>query len=379
MQKTAIVLLPVAILAAVLVFFLARSRQEPDGGLSGPVGILKKGQSPDSAGAESVRLRAENEKLKKEVEAARRRAEEAEARVAKLESGSEPAADPKKAGAKKGDWRSRRDAELEAKVKSMAWRKNVRGVIEYWKELEKARLEGRAPQFTPELNSLLSSLTADMIELSKFLGLEGGNSYDVFQNKVVGAAWEDAFFQETVGGTLTEEQLARLRATSIYEQDPDWDFTAGNILERWKKLIERNQAYGTETAGILTPEQQALVAKTVTPTYMLSLYAAYGERSLSGAGEVTDYWLTSFKLSADHRAAVEPVAAEYMTSLKALTQSYAAQYGATLPRDADFEFRLKALELQIAAEKRLSESLNLDPEQAKKLLKGSGSAIKLAN
>ncbi|HZL73179.1 MAG TPA: hypothetical protein VFC86_11995, partial [Planctomycetota bacterium] len=140
-----------------------------------------------------------------------------------------------------------------------------------------------------------------------------------------------------------------------------------------------NQAYGTETAGILTPDQLAQVSKTVTPTFMLSVYGAYSERTLSGAGAVTDYWLESFKVPADQRATVDAVAADFTKQLSQLTQTYAQQYGATLPRDADFEYRLKALELQIAAEKKLAESLPVDAEQLKKLLKGSGSVIKLAN
>lgn len=374
-MNKALFVLPVLALAVLIAAFVVMQKRTPDGPLEGPGGILKKGESSTSA-AESARLRAEVEKLRKDVEAARRRAEEAEARVTQLESGTvSAAADPKKASARKGDWKKRRDAELEAKVKSMAWRRNVKSVIDYWKELEKARAEGRAPQMTPELMSTLNGLTADMNELSKFLGLEGGNSYEVFQNEVVGTAWQDAFFQEIGGGTITEDQLARLRATSLYDQDPDWDLSKGNILEQWKNLIERNRAYGTETAGILTPDQHALVAKAVTPTYMLSLYAQYGERTLSDAAAVTDYWLDSFKISADQRAAVEAVAAEFVRRQAEI----ASQYTGARTRDAEFDYLLKILEAQMAAEKRIAETVQVDPELASKMLKGSGALLKLAN
>jgi len=224
----------------------------------------------------------------------------------------------------------------------------------------------------------LTQLGKDAEELHKFLGVESPSAYDSFKNEVVSEAWVDAFLQEVAGGTLTEDQLTRLRSTSLYDND-DPDFQDGNFFEGWKRLILHNQAYGTETAGILTPDQLAQVSKTVTPTFMLSVYGAYSERTLSGAGAVTDYWLESFKVPADQRATVDAVAADFTKQLSQLTQTYTQQYGATLPRDADFEYRLKALELQIAAEKKLAESLPLDAEQLKKLLKGSGSVIKLAN
>ena len=378
MQKGVIVLLPVAVLAVLVLVFVLMKRREPEGGMAGPVGILKKGAGSDSSGGDSARLREELEALRKENEAIRRRAEEAEARVAKLEGESSTPAAPKKAAAKKGDWKSRRDAELEAKVKTMAWRKNVKGLIDYWKELEKSRAEGRAPRMDPDMVQTLTQLTADAGELHKFLGIEGNNIYDSFKNDVVSEAWMDSFLQEVTGGTLTEEQLARLRGTSLYDNEEP-DLMEGNLFESWKYLIEHNRAFGTETAGFLTPEQLAQVSKTVTPTFMLSVYAAYSERTLSGAGAVTDYWLDSFKVPAEQRASVEAVAADFTKQLTALTQTYTTQYGATLPRDADFEFRLKALELQVAAEKKLVESLPLDAEQLKKFLKGSGAVIKLTN
>jgi hypothetical protein len=352
--------------------------REPDGGLGGPIGILKPGPAPDSAGGDSIRLRAENEKLKKEVEKLKKEVEEAEARVAKLEGGSAPAAEPAKPAVKKGDWKTRRDSELEAKVKSMAWRKNVKSLIDYWKEIEKSRAEGRAPRIDPDMGAQLAQLTADAKELHTFLGIESKSIWDAMKNKVVGEAWMDATLQELAGGTLTDAQLARLRATKLYDGDEP-EGLDDNSFEAWKYLLLHNQSYTTETAGVLSAEQLAQVAKGASPTFMMSIYAQYSERTVSGAAGVTDYWLDSFKLAADQRAAVEAVAGDFAARLAELNQSYVSRYGASVPRDADFEWRLKALDLQKTAEKQLVETLALDAEQSKKLLKGSGSVIKLAN
>jgi hypothetical protein len=380
MNKTALVLLPVAALAIVILVFAVMARRDASPA-SGDLARPTKVGGGDAGSAESARLREEVEALRKEVEATRKRAEEAELKLAEasaIPAAADPAKEPKKAAAKKGDWKTRRDAELEAKVKSMEWRKNVKGLVDYWRELEKSRAEGRSPRMSPDLVAQLTQLNKDAAELHKFLAIEGGNVYDSFKNEVVSEAWVDSFLQEVSGGTLTEEQLVRLRATSPDDnQEPD--IMDGNLFESWKYLIKHNQAYGTETAGLLTPEQQGLVSKTVTPTFMLSVYAAYSERTVSGPAAVADYWLDSFKLPVEQRAAVDAVAGDFTKRLAELNQAYASQYGATLPRDADFELRLKALDLQMAAEKQLVEGLNLDAETLKKFLKGSGSVIKLAN
>ena len=379
MQKTAFVLVPIAVLAVLaLVFFKVLRRDPAD---ARPDSTSSKAAADPATTAELTRLRAELETLRKESEAQKKRAEAAEAKLsttaAEGASSVAPADAPKAAAKKGGDWKRRRDAELEAKVKSMEWKKNVKGLIDYWKELEKSRAEGRAPRMDPDMVERLTQLTKDAGDLHAFLGMEGKNVWDSFGNELVQEAWMDAMLHDLTGGTVTEEQLARLRNTPLYRTD-DPDFRGGNILEGWKELMEYNKSYTRDTAGVLTPEQSSQVSQGVPPTFMLRVYAQYAERTLSGAGAVTDYWLESFKVGAEQRAAVEPVAADFAKQLSQLTQTYTQQYGATLPRDADFEYRLKALELQIAAEKKLGESLQLDADQLKKLLKGSGSVIKLA-
>jgi hypothetical protein len=383
MQKFAFILLPVAALVVLAVVFSRVARREAADAKD--KAASKQGASPEAGTSPEVaRLQKQVDDLVKEAAAQRKRAETAEAKLAEAASESATAAsDEKKAAPKKPDWKTRRDSELEAKVKSMEWRRNVKGVIAYWKELEAARLEGRSPQYSPELMGPLNALQADMGELAKFLGIEGGNTYDVFKNGLVGEAWQDAFFQEIGGGALTEGQLAKLRATSLYESDDeDWQAGAGNILEQWSKLIEHNRAYGTETAGILTQEQHALVAKTVTPTYMLSLYAGYSERTMTGTGpdvaqSVANYWLKSFNLPEDQRAVVEAAAAEYVRRQAEIAQAVSNQHGGLKSRDAEYDLLVRTIEAQIAVEKKLSETLHLDPEQAKKLLKGSGAVIRI--
>src|SRR5688572_5154105 len=131
----------------------------------------------------------------------------------------------------------------------MAWRKSVKGVIGYWKAVEEARAEGRAVQYTQDLVAPLNALQADIKELSKLLGLGEGEDFRIFQNELINSAWMDSFLQEVAGGTITEEQFARLRQTDVYRPDPDWVFnmTDGNSLESWKHQIEQNWAYGKET------------------------------------------------------------------------------------------------------------------------------------
>jgi hypothetical protein len=382
MQKAAIVVLPVAVLAVVVCALVLRRDAQP----SRTSESSKKSAATDSAAAsETARLRAELETLRKEEEKQRKRAESAEARLAgaaAASSNSNTAADAKKAAAKRADWKTRRDSELEAKVKTMAWRKNVKGVINYWKEIEAARAEGRSVQYSPELMAPLNALQANMNELARFLGIEGEDSFRVFHNEVVHEAWMDAIVQEIGGGDVTEAQLARLRQTSLYDPDPDWEFGESNLLESWKVQVEKNRVFTSETVGILTADQHALISRTVTPSYLLSTMG-YSERSIPGGAQapqaIADFWQKSFKIPDDQRAALEAAAADYVRRHAEIAQAVSAQHGGLKSREAEFDLLLKTIEAQVAAEKKLAETLLLDPELAKKFLQSSGAVLRLTH
>jgi hypothetical protein len=377
MQKTLFVALPMAALAAailVVAVVLRKERAESPAPDSNSKTASSRGRilTPE----ESARLLKENERLAEENRKLRQE-KEALAGKASGEPESEAVTDFEKA-LRKANWKTRKDAHLAAKVKSMPWKKNVQGVIAYWKEIEAAREEGRPPEYSKELLEPLQLLQKDMVELAEILGTSADG--EVFRNELVGSAWMDAFFQEITGGSITEAQLASLRETTLYSAEPQ---ELPNRLENWKMYIERNRAFGTETSGILTAEQQALVSSTVSPTYLLSVSAAYGEKTFTGmapetASGVASYWIKTFKLAEDQRAAVEAVAADYVRYQAEIAQAVAAQYGSVTTRDAQYDLLIKSLEAQIAAEKKLAETLHLTSEQAQKLLKGSGVVLKIA-
>ena len=384
MKKAALIALPIGAVVALFVLFYVKrdSRRE---GREEPAGAGARRLGSSGTDAELARLRAEVDSLRTEKEAQRKRAEAAEAKLATPSedvSNASSAEDAKKAAAKKGDWKKRRDSELEAKIKSIDWRKRVKGLIDYWKEVEKARAEGRAPHMNPEMIDQLTKLQSETVELAKMLGLENDISWKAFQNVLVAEAWGDSFLQEMTGGSLTEDQLAKLRQTDIYKDDDSSYDLNRNFLEQWHTAIEHNRAYGAETLGILTPEQHAQVTSTITPTYMLSVYASYSERVIPGTGAaalegVSAYWQKNFQIPAEHAAAVQTVAAEYVRRHAEIAAAVSAQYGGLKSRDAEFAFLLQTIEAQMEAEKKLSETLQLTAEQLKLFQKGSGSVIKL--
>jgi hypothetical protein len=385
MQKVALVVLTVVALALLgfVFLFLSKGQASPVGREDSAAAATRSGGP--ASDAELARLRAEVESLRKQVESQKKRAEAAEERLAGAgsdEVSGPAAAEAGKAAAKKGDWKTRRDSELEAKVKSIDWRKRVKGLVDYWKEVEKSRAEGRAPQMTPGMIDQLTRLQNDTVELARMLGLENDLSFKAFQNGLVAEAYMDAFLQELTGGTISEDQLAKLRLTDLYTPDDDSAYDPNrNLLEQWRELVEHNQAFGPQTLGILTQEQHGQVTSAVTPAFMLSVYASYSERTLPGgagaAESVAAFWQKSFQIPAEQSEAVQAVAAEYVRRQAEIAAAVAAQYGGMKSREAEFDLLLKTLELQIAAEKKLSETLHLTPEQQKLFLKGSGSVIKL--
>jgi len=383
MNRLPIVLVPVVLAAGLIAVLLASRAQRPEAPPEVTAASRRAANSAGEAQAESARLRKELEAMRADLEKQEARAAKLEADLARARSaeGTTTDAPESKAAARKGDWKTRHDAEFEAKVKAMPWRKHVKSLVEYWKEVEKSRAEGRAPRLTPDMIEGLTKLQGDSVELAKTLGLEG-DPYKAFQNDVVSRAWHDNFLQELSGGSLTEEQIARLRETKIYANDPEPDFANGSLFEAWKHLVDANKAYVTDTQGILTADQYALVSKSVTPTFMMSVYAVYSEKTIAASGAdaakaVALFWQESFKLPAENLAGLETIAAELVRQQGALAQAHSAQYGASPPREAEFELLIKSIDLQMAAEKKLVESLALDAEASKKFLKGSGAVLKI--
>lgn len=378
MQKFGFIVLPVVAIAVIALLLYRNPRREP----ADPASAAK---SSSAGSAETSRLRAEIESLRAEVQRQKQLYNEAQLKLLEIHASRvDPGADAddKKSAEKKADWKKRRDAELEAKVKAIDWRKRVKGLIDYWQEMEKSRQEGRPPRMNPEMTEQLMKLTAEAVDFAKFLGLDAKNPYKSFSNELIGGAWMDAFMQEVAGGTLTDDQVKQLRATDLYKDDGDaMEDPNRNRLERWRELIERNRGFGTATAGILSPDQHAQVLASVTPQFMLSVYAEYGEQKMPSGAEapqaVAAYWMKTFALPDAQRAAVDAVAADYVRRQAEIAAAVSAQYGGVKSRDSEFDLLIKSIEAQHAAEKKLSETLQLDAEQSKKVLKGSDAVLRL--
>ena len=377
MQRFLFGVVPVVAIAIIALLILRNPSRES-------IDSASASKSSGAGSAETARLRAEIETLRAEIQRQKQLYNEAQLKLLELHASrveSDAVSDFKKTTEKNADWKKRRDAELEAKVKAIDWRKRVKGLIDYWREIEKSRQEGRAPKMDPEMTEQLMKLTADAVDFAKYLGLDGKNPYKSFSNELIGGAWMDAFMQEVAGGTLTDEQLKQLRGTDLYKDRDDLDDPNRNRLETWRELIEHNRTFGTASAGILSPDQHAQVLASVTPQFMLSVYKEYTEQKIPSGAEapqaVATYWMKSFALPDAQRAAVVEVAADYVLRQAEIAAAVSQQYGGVKSRDSEFDLLIKSIEAQQAAETKLAGALQLDAEQSKKILKGSDAVLRL--
>ena len=77
------------------------------------------------------------------------------------------------------------------------------------------------------------------------------------------------------------------------------------------------------------------------------------------------------------RSTVGAIASDFVRGYSNLVNDYAARYGATLPKDRELELGMKLLDLQIASEKKIADSVPVADDQKKKVLAGTGTVIKL--
>lgn len=321
---------------------------------------------------------SEIEKLRAELQKERERAEAAEARLAEMtgaKASPVPKADPKA-------WRTRADAEWEARVKKVPWRKYTRAIVDYYKELELAGRENRAPRMTPEMIGSLTGFQNETGALAKELGLE--NQWSIFQNAVVGRQFTEGYVEALAGEALTPEQIQKIHAFAAAEPHDENESGGGesfNWLNSWKSQMEWNHRIASQMQGVLTPEQYGTLAGTLHSSFMVNGYkeqAVAASSPEAAAASVGKYWSDRLGIPDSARSAVDTVASEYTRDCQRLTLEYAQKYGATLPRDRQIELDVKLLDLQIASEKRLAEVATLSEEQKQKALKGSGAALRIS-
>ncbi len=334
--------------------------------------------------AEGTAAATEVERLRAELAREKGRADAAERALAALEAGSgKPGAGAAKSTkpAKAGDLKTRADASWEERVKSVDWKKDVKTLVAYMKELKDAEAEGRAPKMTPAMIAGLTSMQVSIQKLARELGLEESEWMKVYSNPVVGRHFSDAYAVALAGAELEPDQLERLHATMLFDPDREPTGRGGGALGEWAAQMEWNQLWVLQTRGILSAEQQANLERTLSPTFMVNGYTQQGIQapSAEAAGRsVADYWMQQWKLPEGSGTALEPLARQYAADHAALVRQYAAEYGSTLTRDREIELQLKLIELQIAAERRVAESLPLDAESLKRVQSGSGRALRIS-
>lgn len=373
-----VVLLGVGGVAAFLVMQRTRARANEVEAVRARAERAREEMLGKSAEATASSAPSEVERLRAELEKERKRADAAEASLAEI-SGSrnrpEPKADPKA-------WRSRADAEWEARVTKVPWRKYTRALVDYYKELELAGRENRAPRMTPEMIGSLTGFQNEMAALAKELGIE--NQWTVFQNGVVGRHFTEGYVESLAGAPLTPEQIAKVHAFAAAEPREDEEGATQetfNWLNNWKSQMEWNHRIASQMQGVLTAEQYGSLTGTLHSSFMVN---GYKEQSVAAASpelaavSVGNYWSERLGLPESARSAVDTVASEFTRDSQRLVLEYTQKYGMSMPRDRQIEMDLKLLDLQIAAEKRLAEVATLSEEQKLKALKGSGSMLKIS-
>ncbi|MBI2933446.1 MAG: FecR domain-containing protein [Planctomycetes bacterium] len=352
----------VAVIVGTVVFRTPQGEARLEGGKTA---VARTGGAPQVLSArETERLRREVESLREQLAAQTARAETAEAKL--------PA--PVKPESKQPiDWKTERGPEFEAKLRAVAWDKGCGAFIQYACELDQAVREGRPPNLSPENLAGLSQFNQKAMELADALGLDTKDWMNVYQNELVQQYFADAFLKVLAGQPLTEAQLAKLRQIDPLSSEgasPD-----DGRLAQFRNGIQKNLALLTKTREVLQPEQYEHLANLVTPTFRLGIQG-YAEKTFPAdtahQGVVT-HWMETFKLSKEHAATVDIVAAEYVERLAQVT----ARYEKDPTKEREAELRIKLLDLQIEAEKKLADSLPLDDEQKTRVLRGSGAAILL--
>lgn len=373
MNRKALVAAPiVAGIAIIVVVLLSRNGQGGAGSADG-AGARPGATAGTLSAKEAAALRAEIDALREEAARLRGRAEAAEAALAK--GGAAPAEDPKERIA---DWRSHRGAAFLAKVKAVDWKKATQALIDYWKEMEAAKAEGRPVNMNADLIAQLTLLNKHTVDLALALGLQPNDAFSVFANELVAEQWNDGMVASLAGGTLSEQQAAALRGTALYSPpDPEGFKADGNPMAGWERGLSYNLRLLTDTRGILTPEQYERLSGTVAPDFMLSLYANFRQVQLDvppggdAGSTVSKHWMQAWKLPESQSAVLNAVAGDYARQVESIMRTY----GDALTPERALERHLKLLDAQRTAEARLAKDLTLTEEERQRVLKGSGSML----
>jgi hypothetical protein len=285
-------------------------------------------------------------------------------------------------GPRDAAWRERTDDVVKERVGAVPWTRLAKALVPYHREVENAVKEKRALNVEADVTVDLGLGWGKVKQLADELGVPPADFMEACRNRLASFPFAEAIVGELAGGPLTEDQRRGLPVAELVDNLLPLIDPKAPALAQWKARAERTLRFVRQMKEILTGEQFLHLTQCVGPSWFMKEkdYQVWGVEGASveeAADRVVRIWKEQFRLPPSVEAPLGTIAAQHVRNHLEELKKFRVAHPEALTGIEELELSILLLDLQAAAEKRVSQIPSLNDETRKRAIAGSNSLIRI--
>lgn len=270
-------------------------------------------------------------------------------------------------------WKERADRKVQERVDAVPWARLAAALVRHHRECDAAMMEQRSVHFNQDVKNDLERGWG----LVRFLANElevNGDFMQACRNKLAWGRFVEAVAEAMSGTPLTDDQLKRLQIPESKENLLPVFPESAPLLDRWKLRAERTLHFVKQLKEVLAEAEYLRVTRNVGPSFLIDDYRMWlieESKVEDAADRLTRIWGENFQLPQWGLQPLAAIATRHIRNHLDAVAKFRQQRGETLTGIDELELSVKLLQLQVQAERTVSEIPSLNGEARARAAAGS--------
>ena len=278
-------------------------------------------------------------------------------------------------------WKERTDKAVQDCVDAVPWARFAHSLVRYHKGIDDAVREQRSVEGLSSDDPIYLALGWGKIRnLANELHLNPNDFMQACRNRLASKPFVEALVEALSGAELTDEQRTRLLVPETVENLLPVLDSAAPRLARWKMRAEKTLAFLRQLKDALPEEPYHRVTLNVGPGFLLEVYRVWLVEASSAeeaADRIATIWTDQFKFPSFAKDKVSALAAQHVRSHHEAQEKSRREVGENPTGVEELELAARLFDLQLRAEKALSEIPSLNSETRNRTAAGTDSLIRI--
>ena len=278
-------------------------------------------------------------------------------------------------------WRDRADEPVKELVGAVPWTKLAKALVQYHREMESAVKEQRTLRVEGDVKTDLEFGWGKVQALARELPVNEDFML-ACRNRLASVPFVEAVIVALAEEPLTEAQRRGLPVAELVDSLLPLIDPSAPALAKWKVRAERTLKFVRQMKEILTEDQFGHLAQGVGPSWFMKeqdykVWMVEGASVEEAADRVVRIWKEQFRLPPPVEAALGTIATQHVRNHLEELKKFQGTHPGAVTGIGELELSILLLELQAAAEKRVSLIPSLNEETRKRAIAGSNSLIRI--